>query len=147
VLICFEMFAAAVAHRKVFSYKDYRTTLNQQRQFDFWGAIKHSFDNRILWHQGVDFVRVDFIDDAARAAGGVRDTLDLFCPQAFFTNQLFHYAAALFRTVASARAIHDHSEPCADRCELLVLSVCRHSSFHPVGSRWYKRPGRPDRRW
>ena len=56
VLTCFEMFLAAIVHRKVWTYKDYRTTLNQ-RQFDFWGAIKHSFDNRPLWHQVLHVLR------------------------------------------------------------------------------------------
>lgn len=65
------MFVAAMAHRSVFSYKDYKRALTDRLEFSFSKAVCHSFDNRILLAQGVDFVRdvdaVRYLEDGTRA--------------------------------------------------------------------------------
>ena len=57
VLICIEMFAAAIAHKKVFPYSDYRDRLTDTAELGFCGAAAHSMNNKVLVDMSKDYVR------------------------------------------------------------------------------------------
>jgi hypothetical protein len=59
VLICIEMFAAALAHRTVFSYRDYRDRLTDTPELGFCGAAAHSMNNKVLVAMSKDYVRYE----------------------------------------------------------------------------------------
>ena len=59
VLICVEMFCAALAHRTVFSYRDYRNRLTDLPELGLCGAAAHSLNNKVLVAMGKDYVRYE----------------------------------------------------------------------------------------
>ena len=77
VLICLEMFGAALVHRTVFSYRDYtrykRATDAPERSF--WNAVKHSLDPRIVVQQVTEYSGIGDIEQRGRAAGVLVDRL------------------------------------------------------------------------
>ena len=71
VLICIEMFAAAIAHKVVFAYSEYRDRLTDTVELGFCGAAAHSMNNKVLVDMSKDYVRneVDVVRVVADAAG------------------------------------------------------------------------------
>lgn len=79
VLICVEMFGAALVHRTVFSYRDYRRRDTDEPEMGFWSAVKHSFDPRIVYQQAADLTgarRVgSWMDAVTGAVRNVEETV------------------------------------------------------------------------
>ena len=75
VLICLEMFGAALVHRTVFSYRDYtrykRPTDLPKRSC--WRAVKHSLDPRIVAQQVTEYAGIREIEEKGRLVGGLVD--------------------------------------------------------------------------
>jgi hypothetical protein len=65
VLICLEMFGAAIVHRTVFSYKDYKIRANAQTEMAFWPAVKHSLDPRIVVQQVSEYAGIEALKQGA----------------------------------------------------------------------------------
>ncbi len=82
VLICIEMFVAAMAHKKVFPYTEYREQLTDMVEVGFCQAAAHSMNNKVLVEMSKDFVRhevkvVRVVADAAeQAADMVGDAVE-----------------------------------------------------------------------
>jgi hypothetical protein len=82
VLICIEMFAAALAHKKVFPYTEYREQLTDTAEVGFCQAAAHSMNNKVLVEMSKDYVRhevkvVRVVADAAeQAADMVGDAVE-----------------------------------------------------------------------
>ena len=85
VLICIEMFVAALAHRGVFSYRDYQERLTQEPELGFLEAAKHSCDQSVIQKVAHDYVRnevgvvraaVDGLEAGGRAVGRAAETVE-----------------------------------------------------------------------
>jgi hypothetical protein len=65
------MFAAAIAHKVVFPYSEYRDRLTDTVELGFCGAAAHSMNNKVLVDMSKDYVRneVDVVRVVADAAG------------------------------------------------------------------------------
>lgn len=73
VLICIEMFVAALGHRTVFACNEYRDRLTDEAVLGFCGAAAHSMNNKGLVDVSKDYVRheVGAVRMVADAAGQV----------------------------------------------------------------------------
>jgi hypothetical protein len=79
-LICVEMFVAAVLHRQVFAYRDYRLSSEDRTNepLRFWAAVKDTFNNSDIQHAvstvvvaGPDFLIGGVIPGVWNGVGGV----------------------------------------------------------------------------
>ncbi len=71
VLICFEMFGAALVHRTVFSYRDYRLRVTDEKEMGFGETVIHSFNPRIVVQQVTSFTGAGKLKGGVDAAGGL----------------------------------------------------------------------------